>query len=267
MNKQKLASATSAAPKISRRSVLAGGVIALAAPALARNRSLRVGVPNAYPFARMRGARAEGIIADPVKYAFSQSKYSLEFVQMQLDNIYRSVENGSLDGGLVMTPVGGRGARATYLDPVVQEYSVLLVRRDYEVPIQSIEDLSKVRLGGRLGFFYRSLPLDLAESIKRNATDAETIRDLLIDNIDVAIVGGIKVMHELQAEGVMLYLRETGLAVGQVGLGAAMSNIVGATVDRNRLNAALTSYLNSSRWPLLLQQHASSTLVRTPRLL
>lgn len=253
---------------LSRRKVLAGMVGGLAAPALAHTRkTLTVGVPSAYPFARMNRSHPEGIIADPMAFALQSAGMSVRYVQLQLDDIYRSVENGSLDGGLVMTAIGDRGFRAVYTKPVVQEYSMLVVSKYNPVEVRSVADLNELRLGGRIGFVYSSLSQSVADQIVRNPTDADTIRDLLLGKIDVAIVGGIKVMHELRAEGVMLHLRQTGLAVGHVGLGAAFSKKAGAPELVGRINKALSNYKNSSRWPALLQRHAASTLVRTPRVL
>lgn len=255
------------ANKVSRRAALVGLASTVAAPAPAHRRGLLIGVPNAYPFSRMNGAVAEGIIADPMQYAFQRAGVRATFIQLQLDNIYRSVEDGSLDGGFVMTPIGDRGRRAVYLRPVVHEYSVLLTRREAVLNIQTIDDLWALRLGGRIGFVYSALPDQMAAGITRSPTDADTIRALLLGRIDVAIIGGIKVIHELRAEGVMLYLKPTGRAVGRVGLGAALSHSAAGRVDIPRLNRAIGDYVASTRWPVLLEQHASSTLVVTPKLL
>lgn len=228
---------------------------------------LTIAVPAAYPFSRMRAGMPEGLIAEAIATSLLELGQNTRYVQLSIPQIYQSVASGLVDGGMVMTDIGGENSNTLFTTPIIEEYSLLVTARGRNPDINSLDDLRGLRIGGRKGFVYESLDLPLRQALVLNSTDDTNIRDLLIGRLDVAIVGGIKVMHELRAQGVMRQLFNTELAVGKVALGAGLANSSSNQILLPKLNLAISHFLKSDQWTSLISKHAATRLVRDFRLL
>jgi len=220
-----------------------------------------VGVPNDI-FSTFADGQPVGVIAETVDYVFKKMGYFTQYRNMPKKVMRIAVHDGKLEVGTSLLKFPHREKLARYSDPIVTEYSVLVVRKGAKFDAHETADLRGKRLGGREGFHYPLIDDDSSIRIERNRTDGENIRRLLLGKIDAAIVGAVSDIFDLRAEGVMTELEILDRAVGSVNLSAALADERFSEADIEDFNRHLAVLKKSDDWTRILERNAVADLVK-----
>jgi len=220
-----------------------------------------VGVPNDI-FSTFADGQPVGVIAETVDYVFKKMGYFTQYRNMPKKVMRIAVHDGELEVGTSLLKFPHREKLARYSDPIVTEYSVLVVRKGSRFDAFETADLRGKRLGGREGFHYPLIDDDSSIRIERNRTDGENIRRLLLGKIDAAIVGAVSDIFDLRAEGVMTELEILDRAVGSVNLSAALADERFSEADIEDFNRHLAALKKGDDWTRILERNAVADLVK-----
>jgi len=220
-----------------------------------------VGVPNDI-FSTFADGQPIGVIAETVDYVLKKMGYFTRYRNMPKKVMRNDVHGGKLDVGTSLLKFPSREKKARYSDPIVTEYSVLVVRKGTKFEANNTADLRGKKLGGREGFHYPLIDGDSSIRIERNRTDGENVRRLLLGKVDAAIVGAVSDIFDLRAEGVMTELEVLDRAVGSVDLGAALADEHFSKADIEAFNQHLAALKKSDDWTRILERNAVADLVK-----
>ncbi|MFC4158440.1 substrate-binding periplasmic protein [Chitinimonas lacunae] len=125
-----------------------------------------------------------GIASHIVTEAFAQEGIKVRYSFMPWKRAYIEAEEGRHDGSLVWTYEPERGEKFLFSDAVFEGKSVFFHLKKFPFEWKTFDDLTKVRVGGTLGYKYE-FEKNPAIQVDRANSDVDSFRKMLKDRFDI----------------------------------------------------------------------------------
>nr|VFJ66221.1 MAG: ABC-type amino acid transport substrate-binding protein [Candidatus Kentron sp. DK] len=228
------------------------------------------GVPG-NRLADITNGKPRGVVAEATIKILEELGYKPHLVLGSANNLEEEFRGGDFDVavGVSVSANHRAGTGIIYSDPIIREYSVLLVRAGEHRVIDSFDDLRGVRLGVLAGHQYPGLENHTHSGIilVRQRKDSENVRNLLLKDLDIVVVSSVSDIAEFRGEGIMRALELLDKAVGFTDIGSAFA------ADRfppgfiRCFNSRLQQFMGTPQWGELLSRNGIGSLVKTWTLL
>jgi polar amino acid transport system substrate-binding protein len=240
------------------RGFVGGGLIlALSASSAA----FEVAVPGNQPLTAVEEGELEGLLGRPVATALQQMGVTPQLRIIPFKSGYAMVHHGKVDMMLSTLKTAERAAQAHYSAPIVNEYTLLAVRKGAAVEVEDLAALKRWRLGGRLGFSYPLLEQHGIEPVRLKG-DVEGVKKLLRGHIDLMMLGSLTGPYLLQQHGWQEQVTFLPVALGKVPLGVAVSRQSWSAEQLSQFEQAIAEYQAGPQWPALLSEYQLGAWLR-----
>lgn len=228
------------------------------------------GVPG-NRLADITNGKPRGVVAEATIKILEELGYKPHLVLGSANNLEEEFRGGDFDVavGVGVSASHRASTGIIYSDPIIREYSVLLVRAGEHRVIDSFDDLRGVRLGVLTGYQYPGLGNHTHSGITlvRQRKDSENVRNLLLKDLDMVVVSSVSNIAEFRGEGIMRALELLDKAVGFTDIGSAFA------ADRfppgfiRCFNSRLRQFMGTPQWGELLSRNGIGSLAKTWTLL
>jgi ABC-type amino acid transport substrate-binding protein len=229
---------------------------------VASGQVLRTAVANNQPIAHYTQQQLSGVIAVSSAQVLEQMGYSLDVQVMPFKRAYYAVHRGDIDLAMSVLATPERRQKAYYSDPIITEYTLILVPRGKGVAVTRLSDLSGMRLGAMLGFKYPTLE-GSAVRLNRSNDLKKHFKSLAKGHLDGILMGSITGSYMIDELGLQESFEFLPMAVAQVPLGIAVSHGAWNTTQMSSFNKRMSVFKQSQAWQDILTTHSAAQWVKS----
>ncbi|NNE84054.1 MAG: transporter substrate-binding domain-containing protein [Alphaproteobacteria bacterium] len=220
-----------------------------------------MGIPGNAPFTGLQGLRVTGVIGEAAVEVLQTVDCDVEPRQLPFPRMYKWVHDSRIGVATSVLKTPDRALLAHYTQPIVTEYTVVMVPKDRAFTLNSVADLEGKLIGGRLGFKYPPIEGTNIELV-RERSYAINIQKVADRRLDGALIGSITGPYIAEQLGLSDQIEFLPKALGKVELGLALSHTSFSDEQSRRLDTEITNLLQSPRWHKILDRNGIRQLVR-----
>ena len=224
-------------------------------------RIVKIAVPGNI-FATLVKSRPTGVLLETLDLLLRQTKDVPSYITMPTDDAIKGLQEGTLDIATVIVPTPRVKEVAWLSDPIITEYSIVMVPKGKAFPFTRVSDLYNKRIGVRIGYQYPLLDSNENVNLSRYRSDGEMIRALLFDHVDAIMVAAISDNSTFRTEGILTRFEMLKMAVGTVPITVAFSKKHYTQQDVESFNRSLGQFKQSPDWQGMMDHNGLSTLVK-----
>jgi uncharacterized protein YjbI with pentapeptide repeats/ABC-type amino acid transport substrate-binding protein len=213
-------------------------------------------------YSKLDKSRPAGAILETVDILLKQMGKTSSFVAMPTGDALKEIGAGKLDIASVVVPTPSAREIAWLSDPVITEYSLVMVPKAKVFPLNRVADLHNKRIGARIGYQYPLLDSDHDVILTRFRSDGEMIRALLFGKVDAILIGAISDISLFRTEDILSRFEILKMAVGSVPLTVAFAKKKFSQQDVDLFNQKLAQLKQGPEWHSLLDHNGLSSLVK-----
>lgn len=225
------------------------------------NRTILVAAPWTV-FTKVKRGMPVGVLAETTDIILKRMGFNPVFVGMSMGEIPKAMKENQVAASALMVKTPDNEKNILLTEPIVNEYTAVVVRRGESFPLERLSDLRGRKIGGRQGYRYPLLEEDGEIKIEGYRSDGEVMRSLLLHKVDIVLVSALSNVFSFRVEGVINKLEILPIAVGIVPLRVALSPKVFTPADQTRFNTLIVQVRGEPIWQDILAKNGFADLIR-----
>ncbi|MBF0139524.1 MAG: transporter substrate-binding domain-containing protein [Magnetococcales bacterium] len=212
-------------------------------------------------FTKVKRGAPVGVLAETTDIILKRMGFNPVFVGMSMGEIPKAMKENQVAASALMVKNPDNEKNVLLTEPIVNEYTAVVVRRGESFSLERLSDLRGRKIGGRQGYRYPLLEEDDEIKIQRFRSDGEVMRSLLLHKVDIVLVSALSNVYSFRVEGVINKLEVLPVTVGIVPLRVALSPKVFTPADQTRFNSLIEQVRNEPVWQEILAKNGFADLI------
>lgn len=237
------------------------GAACLLLAACANAAAVTLAIPGNLPFTSFENKRVGGVIAEAAKVVLERMGYQIEAHKMPFPRMYKWIDSGKIDVATSVLATPERRKYSHYSNPIITEYTLLVVPRGKAFRLRSIANLHDKKIGGQLGFRYPPLKSAGVKLIRERSYETN-LRKVAAGRIDAAIIGSVTGPYLVRLMGLEHKVEFLPVALGKVDLGIALNAKRFGVSELERFNKTLLEMQAGPEWQRILHSNQVLDLVK-----
>ncbi len=213
-----------------------------------------VAAPGNQPIATIDKGELDGLMGHAVAHALKEMGIDYQPRLLPFKRAYHMVHNGQIDMALSTLKTESRNRQALYSHPILTEYTLLAIPKGNTIHINHIDDLTHLRIGGRLGFSYPLLKAHQIEPIRFQDYESG-LKKMVRGQIDLMMIGCITGPYLLQQLGLSDQIEFLPISVGKTPLGVAVNKARWDQKKLHQFETIIDNYQKTTEWRQLLSDY------------
>ncbi len=185
-------------------------------PALPVQAQFTMAIPGNEPFTGAKDGKPAGLIAEATADVLKAMGREVNLRNLPFKRMYKWVHEGKVDVAISVLKTPDRAKLALYTDPVITEYTVIMVPAGKVFKLNKVADLKYRRIGGQLGFRYP--PLDgVGVKLIRERNYQTNIAKIASGKIEGILIGSVTGQYLVKNLGYTGQVEILPKAIGSVG--------------------------------------------------